>query len=255
VIAGACGGSKLASDAAMTDSSIDAPIDGAPAAPLAYFGYWRDALTGSTAEIQDHANISLVDDSVGNILITPISGVNLCDDCDVGGLSTDQWATRKSQIEASETSYPSAHHFMITLGDGNGDGHLDFQGIPGFALPAGIDWVGLECYPVLGWSSCKANIEQLEPLMPSNGRFWVLIPAETEYGSEDALVANAREMYEGARAEPLVVGLIGFVWTNAILCPPADCTQVFATKQLPALASEMKCIGQAITRPGSPTSC
>lgn len=84
---------------------------------------------------------------------------------------------------------------------------------------------------MLGWSSCAANIALLKPLMPAAGRFWVLIPAETEYG------------------------LIGFVWTNAILCPPADCTQVFATKQLPSLLSEMKCIGQAITKPGSPTSC
>ena len=227
----------------------------APAAPLAYFGYWRDALTGSTAEIQDHANISLVDDPAGNILITPISGVNLCDDCDVGGLSADQWTARKAQIEASEPSYPNTQHFMITLGDGNADGHLDFQGIPGFTLPAGVDWVGLECYPVLGWASCMANIAQLEPLMPPNGKFWLLVPAETEYGSESTLVANAREMYEGAKTNPQVVGLIGFVWTNAILCPPADCTHVFATKQLPALLSEMKCIGQAITKPGSPTSC
>ena len=135
--------------------------------------------------------------------------MNLCDDCDVGGLSPSQWAARKSQIEASEPSYPSAQH----------------------------------------------NIALLKPLMPANGRFWVLIPTETEYGSESTLVTNARDMYNGARAEPMVIGLIGFVWTNAILCPPADCTQVFATKQLPSLLSEMKCIGQAITKPGSPTSC
>src|SRR5438552_3809616 len=102
----------------MTGDTCASCSADAPPAPLAYFGYWRDALTGSTAEIQDHANISLVDDPAGNILVTPIAGVNLCDDCDVGGLSANQWATRKSQIEATEASYPNAHHFMITLGDG-----------------------------------------------------------------------------------------------------------------------------------------
>ena len=66
-------------------------------------------------------------------------------------------------------------------------------------------------------------------------------------------VSASHDLYEGAKAEPTVVGLIGFVWTNAVLCPPADCTQVFATKQLPSLLAEMKCIGQTITRPGATT--
>ena len=238
------------SDDACTDCAIDAPA----ARPLQYFGYWRDALTGSTAEIQDHANISLVDDT-DHILLSPIGGVILCDDCDVGGLSANQWSDRKSQVEAAEASYPSASHFLINLGDGNGDGKLDFQGIPGFTLPAGVDWIGLECYPALGWTGCKANLDLLVPLLPPNGRFWILMPTETEYGNEATLVANAHELYTGAKSEPLVVGMIGFVWTNALLCPPADCAHVFATKELPALLSEMECIGRAITQPGSPLDC
>jgi len=260
----ACGGSHSSTADAPVDApaaAADAPAtadgpsgpDARPASHLAYFGYWRDALTGSAPEIQDHANISLVDDAMGNIAITPIGGVNVCDDCDVGGLSTDQWNARKAQIEATESLYPGTAHFMITLGDGNGDGHLDFQGIPGFALPAGVDWIGLECYPVLGWASCQANIDLLKPLLPGNGRFWVLVPTETEYGAEDTLIANARDMFAGSEAEPLVIGMIGFVWTNALLCPPADCTQVFATKELPALLPVMKCIGRAITQGGDPS--
>ena len=233
-----------------TNCSIDA--DAPVARPLAYFGYWRDALTGSTAEIQDHANVSLVDDT-DRIWINPLNSVIVCDDCDV--LPSSQWPARKAQVEAAVASYPSASHFLINLGDGNADGRLDFQDISGFTLPTGVDWVGLECYPRLGWAGCKANLDLLKPLMPANGRFWILMPTETEYGGEDALVANARDLYTGAKSEPLVIGMIGFVWTNAILCPPADCSHVFATKELPALLTEMKCIGRAITKPGSPTDC
>jgi hypothetical protein len=220
---------------------------------LQYFGYWRDALTGSTAEIQDQANISMVDTQL-ILAINPLNAVMICDDCDVG-VSASQWASRKQGIETQEAMFPGTAHFMIDLGDGNADGMLDFRGIPGFALPAGVDWVGLECYPAFGWASCQANLDALKPLLPANGRAWVFIPTETDYAAESVLVSNAQDMYDGASQDPTVVGMIGFVWTNTILCPPDDCTKVFATKELPTLLAKMRCISHSITGLGAPSGC
>jgi hypothetical protein len=78
--------------------------------------------------------------------------------------------------------------------------------------------------------------------LPVNGQAWVFVPTETEYGAENALAANAQDMFDGASHDPTVVGMIGFVWTNAILCPPADRTHVFTTKELPTLLAKMRCI-------------
>jgi hypothetical protein len=223
------------------------------ASNLQYFGYWRDALTGSTAEIADQANLTMVDTNF-IIAMDPLNAVLICDDCDVG-VDASGWATRKAGIETQEANFPGTAHFMIDLGDGNADGILDFRGIAGFALPANVDWVGMECYPALGWASCQANLDALRPLLPANGGAWVFLPTETDYGPEDQLVSNAQEMYDGAKQDPAVVGMIGFVWTNTILCPPDDCTKTFATKELPNLLAKMRCISHDITGLGTPSGC
>jgi hypothetical protein len=144
---------------------------------------------------------------------------------------------------------------MINIVGGAPADTSGFRHMTDFVIPKGIDWIGLECYA--GAADCKAMVDQLKamPSLSSNVRFWPLLPLATNYGTEAWLVANAHATYDWAHAEPTVIGLIGFVWSKVILCPP-DCTSL-ATKELPTLLSTMRTIGDAITGRGNvaPLKC
>jgi len=142
--------------------------------------------------------------------------------------------------------HPNAH-LMINLADGDANGVLDFRGIPGFTLPRGVDWVGLECYT--GAANCKANMDALRPLLPANGRTWIITAGTTGYGTESYLVADAQAMYDWASIDPAVIGMLGFVWSKSILCPP-DCTHP-AVKELPLLLAKYRQLGDLITGRGN----
>ncbi len=249
--------------------------------PLKYFGYWRDSdLQNFVCQLQDHANFSMTSDGqsivdeaamygVANFGFTaptkgtpaPLGAAVVRDDADVSAWGwcsmnpcpngiADGWAAVKSQIESDGATVLQQHpnaHLMINLGDGNGDGKLDFQGIPGFTLPKGIDWVGLECYT--GAADCKANFDLVKTLLPAGGRIWVLPAGETEYGTEQWLVDQMQANYDWASVAPEVIGVMVFVWSKAILCPPS--CSALAVKELPNLLAKCRAIGDAITGRGS----
>ena len=253
---------------------------GGGAGTLQYFGYWRDSdIQNFVCQIQDHVSFSMTSDTQGIVdaaasygvanfgLLAPTSGtpaplqaVVVRDDADAaawgwcsanpcpGGIA-DGWAAVKAQAEAEgdtlRASHPNAH-VMINLADGNADGVLDFQGIPGFTLPRGVDWVGLECYT--GATGCQANLNVLRPLLPAGSRAWVLTAATSGYGNEAWLVADAQAMYDWTKADSAVIGLMAFVWSKSILCPP-DCNAL-AVKEMPTLLAKYREIGDLITGRG-----
>jgi hypothetical protein len=259
-----------------------APPQGCPACPggpgyLQYFGYWRDSdIHNFVCQIQDHVNYSMTGDSQSEVdlaasygvpnfgLLAPTSGspapLNVQvvrDDADVGAWGwcannpcpngiQDGWAAVKMQIESDGAAIKAAHpnaHLMINLGDGNADGKLDFQGIPGFTLPNGVDWVGLECYT--GAANCHANAVLVEPLLPPGGKIWVIMNGVGTLFTEASLVQDAQDNFNWSSQDPNAIGLIGFVWANAILCPP-DCTSL-AVKEMPDLLAKYRALGQIIT--------
>jgi hypothetical protein len=245
---------------------------------LQYFGYWRDSdIQNTVCQIQDHVNYSMTNDGqsivdfaatfdVPNFGLTvptggspaPVQAVVVRDDADVGAWGycgsnpcpngiIDGWNAVKAQAESDgamiRASHPNAH-IMINLGDGNADGKLDFQGIPGFTLPNGVDWIGLECYT--GAANCQANMNVLRPLLPAGARTWVITNGvAASAADESGLVADMQANFDWAHADPAVIGLIGFVWTNKILCPP-DCTSL-AVHELAGLTAKYREIGDIIT--------
>src|SRR5205823_91477 len=104
-------------------------------------------------------------------------------------------------------------------------------------------WVGLECYT--GAANCQANLNVLKPLLPAGARTWIITAGTSGFGTESYLVQDAQAMYDFARADPSVIGIIAFVWSKEILCPP-DC-QALAVKQMPLLLAKYREIGDAIT--------
>jgi hypothetical protein len=244
---------------------------------LCYFGYWRDSdIQNYVCQIQDHANFSMTGDSqaeidlaatyaVGNFgLLAPTKGgpppldvTVLRDDADASAYGwcamnpcpngiADGWAAVKAQIESDGDAVKAQHpnaHLMINLADGDANGALDFQTIPGFTLPRGVDWVGLECYT--GAPNCQANAKLVEPLLPPGGRLWVIAAGTNGYGTEDFLVADAQANYDWASADPAVIGMMAFVWSNTILCPP-DCMSL-AVKEMPNLLAKFRQLGDQIT--------
>jgi len=253
---------------------------------LQYFGYWRESdFDNYICQIQDHANFSMNDESlaktnyaasygVANWGLTAPNGGSpaqlgatlLLDDADSAawgwcathpcpnGIS-DGWTGVKGEIEARFNQVQQEHpgqtvHGYINLADGNGDGLLDFQWIPNFSLPNGVDWVGLECY--MGASGCASNLDALKnklQLPPNtNVRFWILTPANSGYGSESWLVSTAWDTYNWAKNDPLIIGMIGFVFAKTILCPP-DCNSL-AVKEMPNLLDAYRQIGDLITGKG-----
>ena len=254
---------------------------GQPASTLKYFGYWRDSdLQNLVCQVQDHVNFSMTSDSqlivdraasygVANWGFTvpdggtpaPLGAIVLRDDADAsayGWCSThscpngiaDGWAAVKAQAETEGDSTRAMHpnaHLMINLADGDANGKLDFQTIPGFTLPRGVDWVGLECYT--GAANCKANMDVLRPLLPANGRVWVITAGTSGFGTEAWLVADAQAMYDWTRKDPAVIGLLAFVWSKSLLCPP-DCSTL-AVKEMPLLLAKYREIGDKITGRGN----
>jgi hypothetical protein len=245
---------------------------------LQYFGYWRDSeIQNTVCQHQDHSNYTMTADGqsivdfaatfgVANFGFTaptggaspaPLSAIVLRDDADSssygycasnpcpGGI-IDGWNAIKAQVETAgdmtRAQHPGAH-LMINLADGDANGQLDFQTIPGFTLPRGVDWVGMECYT--GSANCQANMNVLRPLLPPGGRVWVLPAGTNAYGTEDYLVNDANAMYAWSNADPAVIGMIVFVWSNRILCPP-DCTSL-ATHEMPNLLATYRRIGKSIT--------
>jgi hypothetical protein len=227
-------------------------------------------------QIQDHVNLSMTSDGqsivdfaatfgVPNFGLTeptggspaPLQAVVVRDDADASAYGycasnpcpngiIDGWNAVKAQAESDGDGIRAQHpnaHIMINLADGDANGQLDFQTIPGFTLPRGVDWVGLECYT--GAANCQANMNVVRGLLPPGGKAWVLTAGVDTYGTQDALVTDAQAMFDWAHADQDVIGIIVFVWSNQILCPP-DCTSL-AVKQLPNLLAKYRAIGDIIT--------
>ena len=244
--------------------------------PLRFFGYWRDNdLQSLVCQIQDHVNFSMTDDSQGavdraasygvaNFGLTapstggpaPLGASVVRDDADAAawgwcsqhpcpnGIS-DGWTAVRGEIEATAAQIHAQHpnaHLLINLADGNGDHVLDFQGIPNFAIPNGIDWIGLECY--FSAAACKANLEVLRPKLPAGARVFVLTPGETDYGTEASLVTIAQDVYEWTKQEPLILGVIGFVWTKTQLC--SGCATL-GVKEMPTLLAKYRALGDLVS--------
>ncbi len=247
---------------------------------LRYFGYWRDMdLANYACQIQDHANYSMTAEVPGVVdaaasyglpnlgVVAPTNGgpppvqvAFLCDDCDSSAWGwcqghacpngiPDGWAAVKADVEARGAAVRAQHpnaHLMINLADGDGNGAFDFRIIPGFQLPSGVDWIGLECYQ--GAAMCQANLAALKPLLPVGARIVVLTPAANAYGDEATLVGHAQAMYDWSRTEPLVVAMMAFVWSKTQLCDPGvvPCTAL-AVHEMPTLLAKYRAIGDAIT--------
>ncbi len=277
----ACPGGGSTGSAGSTGSTGSTGGTAGGGGSLQYFGYWRDSdLHNFVCQIQDHMNFSMTGDSQGEVdlaasygvanfgLVAPTAGAPpplnvalLRDDADASAYGycasnpcpngiADGWAAIKAQIESDgdnvHATNPSAH-LMINLADGDANGVLDFQGIPGFTLPRGVDWVGLECYT--GAANCQANMNVLRPLLPPGGKAWVIAAGVNSYGTESWLVSDAQAQFAWASADPDLIGMIVFVWSNAILCPP-DCTSL-AVKEMPDLLAEFRMIGDTITGRGN----
>jgi hypothetical protein len=246
---------------------------------LDYFGYWRDSdIQNFVCQIQDHANFSMNQDDQGAVdfaasfgvasfgFTVPTSGTPVPlgaalvrDDADASAYGwcqnhpgmcpngiQDGWAAVKAEIEAEGDRVRSMHpnaHLLINLADGDANGELDFRTIPGFTLPRGIDWVGLECYT--GAANCQANMNVLRPLLPPGARTWVISAGTNGYGSESYLVSDAQAMFDWANQDSAVIGMIAFVWSKAILCPP-DCNAL-AVKEMPLLLAKYRELGDRIT--------
>jgi hypothetical protein len=261
-------GDDAGGDASKADASD------AAAAHLLYFGYWRDSDIGNhVCELQDHSNYSMTGDQAGSVdhaatygvanwgtlapsagSPPPLGGCIVLDDADWPVSipevpPPEPWAARKKWIEdqaaACKKVNPSSHPFVNFVGGGPSDGTSGFRNMKDFEIPAGIEWIGLECYK--NAADCKDMVDKLKamPSFPSTSRFWPLIPAASFYGDDATLAANAQAMYDWALTERLVIGFMGFVWSKAILCPP-DCGAT-ATKEMPTLLAKMRTIGDAIT--------
>jgi len=173
--------------------------------------------------------------------INAIIGFLVLDDADV----QPDWNAAKAQVEAAASAihadYPNAH-ILINLAGAS-------RNIPNFTLPAGVDWVGLECYG--GVPDCDDMLTQVIPKLPPNGRVWILPPGETDYGTESWLVSNAQAMYDWAITKSAIMGLNVFVWESQLLAP----TPALATRDLPSLRVKYCQIGRTITGRGSPAAC
>ena len=181
--------------------SVTAATPHAFSSHIQYFGYYRDSDIGNhICEIQDHANFSMTADGLyeeealygisdwGVSGYSPLGAYNFKDDADV---QQEGWAAVKAEIERQIPGFMNSHpngHPYINLA-----GH--FRNIPGFSLPRGLDWVGLECY--FGVADCQSMVNALRRVLPGNGRIWILIPTNTWYGNEAWLVSNAQAMYSG----------------------------------------------------------
>src|SRR5215471_8052252 len=169
----------------------------------------------------------------------------------------DGWNGVKAEIEASYNQVQQAHpgqtvHGYINLADGDGNGQLDFRQLPNFSLPNGVDWIGLECY--MGAAGCLDNLNALKSTLNlppgTNVRFWILTPASAtgSTANEAALVTTAWDTYNWAKDDPLVIGMLAFVWSKTMLCPP-DC-DTYGVKEMPNLLAAYRQIGDLITGRG-----
>jgi hypothetical protein len=268
----ACGVDDGCGAACLQGSGCNANAEG-----LAYFGYWRDTYFAGSwmVETQTHANFTMVEDGTYEsllpeaathgvtVLLTPpaqeswaaaqaviapyanrIIAYNLLDDADV----QPDWNAAKANVESYATlihgTYPGAHLYI------NLAGH--FRDIPDFTLPAGVDWVGLECYA--GVADCDDMVTKLSPKLPPGGRVWIMPPGETGYGSEPWLVSTAQEMYDWALTRPVILGINVFVWETELLLD-ANYNGELATRDLPELRLKSCQIARTITGRGQPSAC
>jgi hypothetical protein len=268
----ACGIDDGCGAACLEGSGCDAAAQG-----LRYFGYWRDTYFGGNwmAETQTHGNFTMIEDGsydsllpsaagygIGVLLTPPalgdwaaaqptlsqyadrIIGYVLQDDADV----QPDYNVAKANVEAYATTihaaYPNAHLYI------NLAGH--FRDIPDFALPAGVDWVGLECYS--GVADCDDMVTKLTPKLPPGGRIWVMPPGETGYGDQAWLVSNAQAMYDWAVTKPVIIGMNVFVWQTEILIDATYMGQL-ATRDLPDLRLTACQVARTITGRGDPNAC
>jgi hypothetical protein len=237
---------------------------------LRYFGYYRDSdIQNYICEIQDHVSFAMTttgdpafssdakraQEASYGIVDWGVTGAGALggylvqDDSDAAHWTADMWSTNKASLEGQvaslKSSYPGVH-LMINL-DGT------FMQIPGFALPAGYDWFGIECYGRLGNAAadCKTRFDALKPLLPANGRVWILPPGETDYGDEASLVKTAQDIFAWAPTEPAIVGLMAFLWQSNAVAPAT------AVRDLPNLKSAFRQIGSAISGRNKPpiTTC
>jgi hypothetical protein len=235
------------------------------AGTLRYFGYYRDSdIQNYVCEIQDHSNFSMTTTSDpafsapakqaleatyglvdwGVVGTNGLGGYLVQDDSDSAHSTTATWNSNKawleSQVATIKSSYPNAH-LMINL-DGT------FSQIPGFALPAGFDWFGIECYGRLGNSAadCKTRFDALKLLLPQGGRVWILPPGVTGtagrgYGDETSLIATAQGIFAWAPTEPAILGFEVFLWQSNAVAPD------IAVRDLPSLKATFRQIGSIIT--------
>jgi hypothetical protein len=102
------------------------------------------------------------------------------DDADPPDINISAWNTVKAGLEgqarALRNQFPNAHLYINLTGN-----FLSYP--PGsFALPVGYDRIGLECYS--GVSRCRTMFNAVKPLLPPNGRIWIIIPAWTQVGTD-----------------------------------------------------------------------
>src|SRR4029077_3926014 len=110
----------------------------------------------------------------------------------------------------------------------------------GFSLPAGYDWIGMECYQ--GVADCQNKVNALKPMLPPGGRVWILpLGVASVYNSEAQLVQQAQDMYDWAKDEPAIIGFTVFVWQSNMVAPD------LAVRDLPNLKAKYREIGNLIT--------
>ncbi len=72
----------------------------------------------------------------------------------------------------------------------------------------------------------------------------MLTPGETDYGTEASLVTIAQDVYEWTKQEPLILGVIGFVWTKTQLC--SGCATL-GVKEMPTLLAKYRALGDLVS--------
>jgi hypothetical protein len=170
-----------------------------------------------------------------------IGGFLAMDDADARNYTREMWVRAKKGLEQKRADflpmYPNAH-FMINL-DGT------FKDDREFRLPDGYDWFGLECYGRLGMDvgACKTRFDALMRVIPANGRVWILLPTVEGYGPDSLLASNAAAIYDWARSEGRIIGLIGFVWQGELMLPFYE----RGARDLPILRQVLTRIGREIT--------
>jgi len=110
-----------------------------------------------------------------------------------------------------------------------------------FTIPPQLDLVGLECYK--GKHDCLLGLQALKSAMAPHQRL-VLVPNASTFSqpSESQLITMADDIYSLALSEPLVVGLLPFMWQD-------QTTENFiGARSISSVKQKYTAIGKAITR-------